>query len=139
MTMHIRPLQTQDIAAVLRLLHTNGWAHRVADAHALAALVQASQRCAVAVDAQEAPVGFARAITDGLSNGYLSMVVVDAAWRRRGIGRQLVEAVIGADPAVTWVLRAGREGASEFFAALGFEPSTLSMERRRSALPGTAA
>jgi ribosomal protein S18 acetylase RimI-like enzyme len=76
-------------------------------------------------------VGFARAITDGLSNGYLSMVVVAPEFRRQGVGRTLVEEVTAGSPAITWVLRAGREGANEFFARLGFEPSTVAMERKR--------
>ena len=38
---------------------------------------------------------------------------------------------MGTNTKVTWVLRAGREGASEFFAKLGFEHSSLAMERRR--------
>ena len=37
------------------------------------------------------------------------------------------------DENVTWVLRAGREGAPAFFARLGFVQSTLAMERSRTA------
>lgn len=76
-------------------------------------------------------VGFARGITDGISNGYLSMVVVDGQHRRTGIGRALVEHVMGDNRDITWVLRAGREGAEAFFASLGFETSMIAMERLR--------
>ena len=34
--------------------------------------------------------------------------------------------------AVTWVLRAGRPGAPEFFARLGFRAAPLAMERPRA-------
>jgi len=34
------------------------------------------------------------------------------------------------DENVTWVLRAGR-GSSPFWSAVGFEPSTIAMERTR--------
>lgn len=131
----IRACMASDADAVYQLLCSNGWGHRIPDVGFLQALVAASQRALVAsVDGRV--VGFARALTDGLSNGYLSMVAVDSAYRGQGIGRALVEAIIGNDPQLTWVLRAGRSGAAPFFAKLGFVASTEAMERpRRRAAP----
>ena len=63
---------------------------------------------------------------------YLSMVAVAHGHRCRGLGRALVEHIIGDDADITWVLRAGREGAVEFFNKLGFSASTDAMERKRS-------
>jgi len=100
------------------------------DTDALLRLVEASQRSALAV-IDGRVVGFIRAITDGISNGYLSMVVVDEACRRTGIGRALVEHVVDGDDHVTWVLRAGRAGATEFFTKLGFAVSREAMQRTR--------
>jgi GNAT superfamily N-acetyltransferase len=70
-------------------------------------------------------------ITDGLSNGYLSMVPVAPQHRRKGAGSALVAHVTAGSPEVTWVLRAGREGAAEFFAKLGFRASPVAMQRAR--------
>ncbi|WP_353848489.1 GNAT family N-acetyltransferase [Acidovorax facilis] len=67
-----------------------------------------------------------------LRNGYLSMLVVAPAFRGRGLGRALVQQALVKAPAATWVLRAGRPGASEFFARMGFAPSAIAMERARS-------
>lgn len=119
-----------DLDAVHRLLSTNGWAHRVGAVEDLGRLIAASQRVLVAVKDGEI-VGFARALTDGISNGYLSMVVVAEPHRRQGIGQALVGQLVGSEPDVTWVLRAGREGAAEFFAKLGFSASRTAMERLR--------
>ena len=128
--MQVRSITTSDFQAVHHLLVTSGWAHRVGDLKDLGRLISASQRAVVAV-ADDEIVGFARAITDGISNGYVSMVVVAEQHRRQGIGQALVEGLIGSEPDITWVLRAGRTGAAEFFAKLGFSASSTAMERSR--------
>lgn len=133
----VRALGSADLDAAFALLVEQGWAHRVRDPAHFAALVQASQRAAVA-ESNGAVIGFARALSDGLANGYLSMVVVAPAFRGRGIGRALVEQLIGKDEQLTWVLRAGREGAPGFFAKLGFSASATAMERRRASDAGVA-
>ena len=128
--MQVRSIAASDFDAVHRLLMTSGWAHRVGDVKDLGRLISASQRAVVAV-ADDEIVGFARAITAGISNGYVSMVVVAEPHRRRGIGQALVERLIGSESNITWVLRAGRTGAAEFFAKLGFSASSTAMERSR--------
>lgn len=130
-TWHVRPLREADIARAHGLLSECGWAHRVSNVAQFTALVRASQRVAVA-ESRGAVVGFARALTDGQANGYLSMVVVAPALRGHGIGRALVAHVMGDDPGLTWVVRAGRGSASGFFARLGFSASSVAMERRRA-------
>lgn len=126
----VRPLQPVDLDGAFELLTQQGWGHRLRTVDALARLVAASQRVVVAVSGDEV-VGFLRAITDGLSNGHVSMVVVAPGHRRRGIGRRLVGHALGDDPQITWTLNAGRPGASDFFASLGFAPAAHAMERRR--------
>ncbi|TMU66277.1 GNAT family N-acetyltransferase [Pseudomonas fluorescens] len=126
----VRDLLPDEVESVRLFLGRHGWGHRTGSSEHFRQLINNSQRTAVALrDAQI--VGFARGITDGLCNGYLSMVVVDGQYRRTGIGRRLVEHVMGDNPDITWVLRAGREGAEAFFASLGFEMSVIAMERPR--------
>lgn len=129
--MQVRDVRSDEIEPVRQFLIAHGWAHRVGSAERFAALVAASQRTAVAVEAEGHIVGFARGITDGLSNGYLSMVVVAPGHRGQGVGSALVRYVMGDDPGITWVLRAGRDGAVEFFSGLGFRVSSVAMERER--------
>jgi predicted N-acetyltransferase YhbS len=76
-------------------------------------------------------VGFARALCDEVSNGYISMVAVAADKRGQGLGRELVRRLMGDDEGITWVLRAGR-GSSGFWEKIEFERSGTAMERVRS-------
>ena len=129
--MQIRSAAASDAAAIHRLLCANGWAHRIADAAHLGRLISASQQAVVALAADGGIVGFGRPIRDGISNGYLSRVVGAEPLRRQGIGQALVRHILGLETDITWVLRADRPGAAEFFARLGFSPSSAAMERPR--------
>jgi len=57
------------------------------------------------------------------------MVVVAEHHRNRGIGTTLVQFAMGDDRRMTWVLRAGKTGASRFYETLGLKSSELAMER----------
>lgn len=129
--MQIRHVTSADLPAVYELLISNGWRHRVRNLAFLEELVAASSLAEVAI-VEGRVVGFVRGISDGLSNGYLSMLVVEEAYRTRGIGRRLLEYAIGTNTEVTWVVRAGRKSADAFFGKLGFTHSSIAMERKRN-------
>lgn len=128
--MEIRTIQPGELEQARQLLARNGWAARVGDPDGFRALVDRSQVALAAVEAGTV-IGFVRALTDGLSNGYIAMVVVHEEYRRRGVGAALVRAVVGANPRMTWVLRAGRRGVAGFYEKLGFQHSKVAMERLR--------
>jgi ribosomal protein S18 acetylase RimI-like enzyme len=77
--------------------------------------------------------GFARAISDGVTNAYISSVMVAPDLRRRGIGRAMIERLVADRPHVRFVLHTRRDAVA-FYTALGFGPAVDMLVRERSAV-----
>ena len=128
--MNFRAITPADYEAVRQFLAENGWEKRVSDAAKFQKMMENADRTVVAFDGERI-VGFARALCDDVSNGYIGTVAVAENFRRKGVGRELVERLIGRDKHITWVLRAGR-GSEEFWKKMGFTVSKMAMEKTRS-------
>ena len=128
-----RPIDPQDFQAVRQLLADSGWQTRVQDPVRFQKMMERADRTIVVVEDSRI-IGFARALCDDVSNGYISMVVVAADKRGKGIGTEMVRRLIAddGDRNITWVLRAGKDSGS-FWRKLGFTESQVAMERLRRA------
>jgi ribosomal protein S18 acetylase RimI-like enzyme len=127
--MEFRPISHWDYEAVRQFLCKAGWQLRVADPQNFKRMMENTNRSIAAFEGLRI-VGFARALCDEVTNGYISMVAVAADRRGQGIGSELVRQLIKDDTDITWVLRAGR-GSDGFWIKMGFTPSTIAMERCR--------
>ena len=127
--MEFKSITPADYELVRQFLANVGWQHRVSDPEQFLRMIENTDRTVVAWDGSRI-VGFARALCDGVSNGYISMVGVAAEQRGQGIGRKLVENLIGNDVHITWILRAG-PGSERFWEKMGFKASGVAMERVR--------
>ena len=95
----------------------------------IAAKVSGARWVAAAWDGDRM-IGFVRAISDGVTNAYVCTMVVDEAYRGRGIGTELVRRLIGDRDRVRWVLHSSDE-AIPFYQRLGFELADNMMRRDR--------
>ena len=124
-----RTAEIRDLEAVRAFLAENGWEKRVAEESRFRKMIGNASRTVVAFDGTRI-VGFARALCDEASNGYIGTVAVAVDKRGYGIGRELVNRLMGDDNGITWVLRAGR-GSEAFWKKMGFSESAVAMERTR--------
>ena len=78
----------------------------------------------------EALVGLARAVSDGATSAVIHSVMVEPAWRRQGVGRELRRRLMaGRSPRITWLLHA-REAGVGLYRALGFTEATAMMWKK---------
>ena len=132
MTIAYRDGHDIDLDQLAKLFVTAGWPHRAADRSKLALLVSRSFFVSSAYDG-DTLVAFARALSDGVSNAYISTVCVLPDYRGRGIGREVVRRMVEREggQAIRWVLHA-RQELHPFYGLNGFVEATEMLWRDRS-------
>jgi ribosomal protein S18 acetylase RimI-like enzyme len=118
-----------DLAQLAYLFQEVGFARRNDPAYLQAAIDGA--RWVVSAWRGEELVGFARAISDGVSNAYVSTVAVRPDHQRRGIGRALMERLLAGRATVKFVLHTRPAGAG-LYRSFGFVDATEMLVRPRS-------
>lgn len=123
-----RPVEDDDYDNVRQLLIAAGWQKLVDDPERFEEMIRGASRTVGAFEGERI-IGFARALFDGASNGYISTVAVAEDKQRQGIGRELVTRLMDVDEPekITWVLRSGK-GSDQFWEKMGFKKSEIAME-----------
>ena len=132
MSITYRSIDTRDYDDVRRLFVAVGWTGRGENAERFERMIRGSTRTIAAYENGRV-VGFARALFDDASNGYISTVVGAPDRQGRGIGRELVTRLMECRTPehITWMLRAA-PGAREFWKKMGFRESERAMEIART-------
>jgi len=128
MELIFRSAEPADYGQIRQLVMDTGWGKRVQDPDRFRRMMEGADRTVVALDGDRI-VGFARALFDDASNGYISMVAVVSDRQGQGIGRDLVKRLLDvkAPQQITWVLRSARESTG-FWEKMGFRKSDVAME-----------
>ncbi|MBE2272507.1 MAG: GNAT family N-acetyltransferase [Anaerolinea sp.] len=131
MTIVYRDDHDIDLDQLTILFNAVGWERRTTDRERLAQLVRGSMFVVSAWEGDRL-VGFARAISDGAFNAYISTVAVLPEYQKRGIGRELIQRLIADRDHLQFVLHAN-DNAYPFYLHLdvGFEPFDKVVARRR--------
>ena len=115
-------LSPEFLSAAARLYRIAGWVENEASCAFLeAALGSSCVVCAAYCGGELAGMG--RALGDGVSDAYIQDVVVDPAFRRRGVGTAIVKRLVSELRlrGVDWIALVGEPGTEEFYRSLGFE------------------
>lgn len=123
-----------DLAQLGALFRSVGWESRGGDTAKLARIVSGSLWVVTAWQSERL-VGFARAISDGVTTAYVTDVMVDPSMRRAGIATELVRRLVADKDDIQFVLRAPPH-LHPFYRSLGFGDPTDMLLRRRGAEPG---
>jgi predicted GNAT family acetyltransferase len=109
-----------DIDQLAALIEAAGWAARSRE---VVAQQIAGARWVVSAWSGARMVGIARAISDGVTNAYLSTVIVAEGFRGRGIATAMVKQLVAGRRSIRWVLHA-RPELHGMYARAGFVPAT---------------
>src|SRR5256885_9990884 len=128
MALEYRETQEVDLDQLAALLRSGGWRD---DVRARVAQQVAGSRYVVSAWDGPRLVGFARAISDGVSNAYVSTVAVLPGYQGRGIGREMIARLLAGKDGISFVLHA-RPEVQTFYEKCGFSAAANMMSRPRA-------
>ena len=110
---------------IVALYKSAGWWKDSCDPSGIKKLIEGSFVFAVVVDsASGKAIGMGRILSDGVSDAYLQDLVILPQYRRKGIGRTLVEVLLDycLSRRILWIGLISEPGQDEFYSSLGFKP-----------------
>lgn len=114
----------EQLHSIVELYRQAGWwpDSEAEDYLRLTRLVKQSHCFAVALADGEL-IGMGRAISDGVSDAYVQDVVVNQAWRGRGVGSHIVSRIVARlqDDGLGWIGLIAERGSSPFYEKFGFK------------------
>jgi ribosomal protein S18 acetylase RimI-like enzyme len=119
-----------DLQQLASLFDAVGWQHRTRDPERLAQMNRGSMFGVSAVD-DGTLVGYARAVSDGAFNAYVSTVAVLPAYQGQGIGRELIRRLLAGRDHIQFVLHAEAR-RHPFYVRCGFRPAEDMLRRDRT-------
>lgn len=120
--------QAHEVAELFRSAGLNA---PLDDAARLERMLDEAQDVVVARTEDGALVGLVRVLTDFSFNAFIADLAVLPGWQGRGLGSQLVTAVVADHPGVKFLVHPGHD-SGPFWDKLGFEPAPTCLVRPRS-------
>jgi len=109
---------------IVSLYKAGGWWKERYNSSGIKPLINGSFAFAVAVEKKSGKaVGMGRLISDGISDAYIQDLVVLPGYRKQGIGKQIVGALLDKCLAegLLWVGLIAEPGQDKFYTAMGFK------------------
>ena len=121
----VQLVRSWDNNEIADLYRAGGWWKEEYDPAALGSLISGSFLFAVAVDKKTGTaIGMGRVISDGVSDGYIQDLVVLPDYRKSGIGREMVSALVDRclQSGITWIALIAEPDTEKFYFPIGFVP-----------------
>lgn len=121
----VRVVDAWDQEEILQLYCAGGWWKDEYDPSSLPELIRKSFAFVVAIDAKtNRAVGMGRVISDGISDGYIQDLVVLPEYRNKGVGKEIVTALVRKcmESGITWIAIVAEPDTEAFYRPLGFHP-----------------
>lgn len=117
----IRIVVNWDINEIVALYRVAGWWREGYESSSIPLLIKGSFIFAVAIDLGKA-VGMGRVISDGISDGYIQDVVVFREYRKKGVGKKIVLALLDEckKRGLGWIGLIAEPNSEQFYLPLGF-------------------
>ncbi len=110
---------------IVELYRAGGWWREDMDPSRLPELIDGSYLFAVAVDTSTGKsIGMGRVISDGIADAYIQDVVVLPEWRKRGVAKMVITALLEGcrSRGITWIGVIAQPGTEMLYRSLGFVP-----------------